>query len=65
MHLFQTPWLHNARRSAHTPRRTGTARRIALLLQEEAEKKPALQLEAAPTPVLVEPAVAAATSIAA
>ena len=65
MHLFHSPWLRNnaSRNPSRTPR-TGTAHRIALLLQEEAQKKPVLQLEAAPAPVLVDvvdipPAVAA------
>lgn len=55
MHLFQTPWLRNANRLSHpAARRIGNARRIALLLQEEAEKKPVLQLDAAPRAVLVD-----------
>lgn len=50
MHLFHSPWLRGTsspRQDTH-PRRAGTARRIALLLQIEAAKKAPSALEPAP-----------------
>lgn len=54
MHLFQSPWLRAAAAtpSRSKPRRAGAARRIAVLLQLEAARKPSLDpaLDLVPAP---------------